>query len=353
MNRGISTSSTSEATSASRILRNPIARTRRRLGHDAVRVGRIAHPDAHPAGDVGGREPLADHLLVQEVLGEELLEALAELVLAPRDQRRVRDRQPERVPEQGGHREPVGDGAHHARLGARVDEAQEPVLVEGDEVDHGREEQQTQRHALHPAQSGAPYGVGLGVGGHQGCGHGCPKPIQRPLEVRIGTYAARVPHPLRTALAAALSCLLGSRARRRTHRRGGRGRTRPSARGVRTARVQPVRGPGRAAPGCPSGASGCTGHATCDSGVGRPHHGAARPAPGPAGADRRRPPYGRPAALALHPGSAGPEGLGRRRRCRAAARRTSACTTAPRPPTSWANDDAQHPGARLEPRRCR
>ena len=59
-----------------------------------------------------------------------------------RDQRRVRDRQPERVPEQRGDREPVGDRADHAGLGAGVDEAPEPVLSSVSDVHHGGEDQQ-------------------------------------------------------------------------------------------------------------------------------------------------------------------------------------------------------------------
>ena len=178
------------------------------------------------------------------------------------------------------------------------------------EVDHGSEEQQAQCHTLHPAQSRASYGVGLRCRGSSRVWTWLPETYPTPArsQDRHICCASAPPSPRRAGCCTELPP--GPRARRRTHRRRGRGRTRPSARGVRTARVQPVRGPGRAAPGCPPDASGC-GCREPAPGVGRPHHGAARPAPGAAGADRRRPPYGRPAALALHPGSAGPEGLGR------------------------------------------
>ncbi len=62
------------------------------------------------ARDVGG----------QEALGDELLQALPEGVLALRHQRGVRDRQAERTAEQRGDGEPVGDRTDHRGLRARV-----------------------------------------------------------------------------------------------------------------------------------------------------------------------------------------------------------------------------------------
>jgi len=109
---------------------------------------------------------------MQEVLREELLEALPELVLLARHERGVRDRQPQRVPEQGGDREPVRDGPHHAGLRTRVDEAEEPVLVQGQEVDHRGEPEQASCDPLHPAQPSTPVGVRLGVLGEQWTSHG-------------------------------------------------------------------------------------------------------------------------------------------------------------------------------------
>jgi hypothetical protein len=117
----------------------------------ATRVVLVGQPGGHPGRDRGGRHPVADDLLVEEVLSHEVLEPLAEIVLALRDQRRVRDRQPERVLEQRGHREPVRDRTHHRRLGAGVDEAEEAVLVERHDVDGGGEEEQRHRDGAHLA----------------------------------------------------------------------------------------------------------------------------------------------------------------------------------------------------------
>ena len=83
-----------------------VTRSRRlRLGQE------VADPRGH-------REPgqlLPDHVLGQEVGGHELGQRRADGVLAVGDDRGVRDRQPERPPEQGGDREPVGQRTDHAR----------------------------------------------------------------------------------------------------------------------------------------------------------------------------------------------------------------------------------------------
>ena len=128
----------------------------------------------HPGGVAGLAEPLARRARrccatasrsrmtssCRKFSCDEVLQALAELVLAPRDQRRVRDRQPERVLEQRGHREPVRDRTDHARLGAGVDVAPEAATVEGEQVDHGGEHQQRHGEGAHPAQPAPALGVG-------------------------------------------------------------------------------------------------------------------------------------------------------------------------------------------------
>ena len=60
-----------------------------------------------------------DHLGRHEVLPDERAEALAELVLLALDDRGVRDRDAQRMLEQRGHREPVGQRTDHARLRRR------------------------------------------------------------------------------------------------------------------------------------------------------------------------------------------------------------------------------------------
>ena len=90
------------------------------LGHDPLGVGAGGKPLAGPAAHLGGAHLLRHHLLGEEVLGDELLQALGQAVLAGRHDRGVRDRQPERSPEQRGDREPVRQRTDHRRLGRGV-----------------------------------------------------------------------------------------------------------------------------------------------------------------------------------------------------------------------------------------
>jgi hypothetical protein len=120
---------------------------------------------------LGHLQALADDPLLQEVLPDELLQAAAQHLLALRDQRGVRDRETEGVLEQRRDREPVGDRAHHRRLGAGVDVAPDAVEVEGDDVHRGGEQQQPDGDGAHPAQALAALLVELGVGGDHRDGH--------------------------------------------------------------------------------------------------------------------------------------------------------------------------------------
>lgn len=98
-----------------------------------------------------------------------LAEALASLVLLSRDDRGVRDLQPQRMAEEGGDGEPVGQRADHPGLGRCTDVSEPPrpapclAPLAGQE-DDGRADQESQRHRLHPPQIAQPLDVGLGVG---------------------------------------------------------------------------------------------------------------------------------------------------------------------------------------------
>ena len=109
---------------------------------------RVAHPPRDHRGD-------------QEILLEEAGERLADAVLVARDDRGVRDRQAERMAEQGGHREPVGEAADHRRLGERLDIAERGICVleaRGREEDRGHHHQQAGRDDLHALRRPAAQG---------------------------------------------------------------------------------------------------------------------------------------------------------------------------------------------------
>ena len=155
-NRGTSTSSTNSSMCSSWTLPRPDRRDVGDLLDHPPGVRGLAGPRRHPLGDLGDPTRSRMIVLVEEVLPHEVLESLAQLILAARDQRGVRDRQAQRVPEQCGHGEPVGHRADHARLGAGVDEAQPAVRPEGQQVDDGGEHQQGQGDGAHPAEPAAP-----------------------------------------------------------------------------------------------------------------------------------------------------------------------------------------------------
>ena len=107
-------------------------------------------------------ETVVEDLLGEEVVLHELAERLADLILAVRDDRRVRNGHAERMTEQCGDREPVGERADHRRLGEGADGSDGRVvrlLPAGDEVDDRDEHQQTERERLHPAHRCAPLEI--------------------------------------------------------------------------------------------------------------------------------------------------------------------------------------------------
>ena len=105
--------------------------------------------------DVDAVQTLDQHILGEEVALDELAQAAPDLVLAARDDRRVRDRDTEWVAEQRRHGEPVGERTDHRRLGAgpHVTDPVPLVLVRlGEEEDDRGEHQQRRRDGLHPPE---------------------------------------------------------------------------------------------------------------------------------------------------------------------------------------------------------
>ena len=128
------------------------------LGGDPVGVGRLARASRRAAAATWTRLSLSRTTgLGQEVLPDEVAEAVAEHVLLGRDDRGVRDRQAQRATEQRRDREPVGQRADHAGLGRRphVADPARPVVdlpPASQQEDHGRDQEQPGGQPLHPAQ---------------------------------------------------------------------------------------------------------------------------------------------------------------------------------------------------------
>ena len=104
------------------------------------------------ARDVEALHPPRDHRGDQEILLEEAGERFADAVLVARNDRGVRDRQAERMAEQGGHREPVGEAADHRCLRERLHIAKRGISVlecARREEDRGHHDQQAGRDHLH------------------------------------------------------------------------------------------------------------------------------------------------------------------------------------------------------------
>jgi hypothetical protein len=138
-------------------------------------------------------EPLHDVLRGEEVGRDEVAELRAELVLAGRDQCRVRDGQAEGPPEERGHREPVGQPADHPGLGGRA-QVTDPRLVrhrEGRHEDRGRHREEAPGSHLHPPQVAHPGRV---LDAHQ---HGHPTNARGSAALRVAQVRAAVPVELR------------------------------------------------------------------------------------------------------------------------------------------------------------
>ena len=125
-------------------------------------------------GTCASRSLVSHDLRRQEVLPDEGPEPLAQLVLLALDDRGVRNRYPQRMLEQRGHREPVRQGAHHAGLRGSTD-IPHPRSDPGEggclslrppagQKDAAGADQKAQRHHLHPTQRHPPLGIGLGIG---------------------------------------------------------------------------------------------------------------------------------------------------------------------------------------------
>ncbi len=121
-----------------------------------ARAGRAGKEPPGRSGEIDPAHPPRHHPRHQEVGAQEARETVADPVLVARDDRGVRDRQAERVAEQGGDREPVGEPADHRRLGECADEAPAVrAMLEqaGERIEQGHRDEQPGGGNPHPADA--------------------------------------------------------------------------------------------------------------------------------------------------------------------------------------------------------
>ena len=128
----------------------------------ARRVTVVLEPGAEPRRQVGAAQPALDGLANEKMIADEARQRAADLVLARRYDRGVRDRQAQRPAKQRRHREPVcepadergfGESAHCLDVGVRADEPG------GDDVHDGHRDQQRGGDCAHSPQTACEPGI--------------------------------------------------------------------------------------------------------------------------------------------------------------------------------------------------
>lgn len=125
---------------------------------------RPIEPSPQPVSHPSRAQSLPCDVLGQEVVGHEVLQVAANLVLALRNDRRMRDRQTQRMPEERGHGEPVSKRTDHGCLRAGIDitPAAGVIQTQGHGIDRCGQDEQRQRDQAHPPKSAAALLIGRG-----------------------------------------------------------------------------------------------------------------------------------------------------------------------------------------------
>ena len=138
-------------------------------------IGRLGEPPRERAHHIDARQSFVHHRGSKEIVGDETAERLADPLLVVRDDRRMRNRQAERMAEQSDDREPVGAGADHAGFG-KSPQIGQPRPFDLDDVgrdeDRGHQRQQSGCEKPHPPQVAQPRRRDAGftqIGGRWRC----------------------------------------------------------------------------------------------------------------------------------------------------------------------------------------
>ncbi len=156
-----------------------VAHRRSGVRREGLRVERVGEPCGEASCRIEMRQ-LGEHLLgAEKIRADEGREVLADPILVARDDRRVRDRESERVPEQRHHREPVGDRPHHRGLrecGHIAPGRMEWKQLRRRDIDKTGRNEQAERDGLHAGE--------VARGHPRPCGH-CPRPLSPPISMRV------------------------------------------------------------------------------------------------------------------------------------------------------------------------
>ena len=98
------------------------AHRRRRVARDRARVVGVGQPFGETPPDLHRPQTMLDHLAREKIPLDERAERSSDAILFRRHDRRVRNRNAERMPEERGDGEPVGQPADHARFHRRAND---------------------------------------------------------------------------------------------------------------------------------------------------------------------------------------------------------------------------------------
>jgi hypothetical protein len=108
-------------------------------------VRRLRQPACRALAQLHAGELSRDHLARQEVVADEVAETPADPILPLRHDRRVRDRDPERMAEQRGDGEPIGEPTDHRRLRRRAHQPHPERREVRPEMDQHRDDHEQHR----------------------------------------------------------------------------------------------------------------------------------------------------------------------------------------------------------------
>ena len=138
-------------------------RDRQKLARKLLSPLTISDPATQRLRNTKIRQTLLKNLIIQEIFTNKSAQTIANLILLPRNQTRMRDRQTHRPTKQGRHRKPIRQRTNHAALSAstNITSPHKTILQrKTDRKNHSQYCEQCRRDELHFAKSLAPLFIG-------------------------------------------------------------------------------------------------------------------------------------------------------------------------------------------------